>query len=81
MKQIHILQLTVVVTFALFCIVGLAVLFLLPDRMDKYNQLCATVFPFFIAVVVPAMFGKPVTEGVRNLTAKNGTYTLPGVPQ
>jgi hypothetical protein len=83
MKQLHILQVTVVSTFALFVVVGLVILFAFADRMDKFAQLCGILFPFFIAVIVPAMLGKPVTEGIRNLTggrrvSPNGMTGVPG---
>lgn len=69
-KSIKLLQTTVVIVFFLMFLVGLAVLFFLPDRIDVYKKLIDTLTPAFVAIVVPALIGTPLTEGVRNLTTK-----------
>lgn len=70
MKMIKILQLTTIIMFAFIVISGLLVFIIVPDRLTEYQQLINILFPIFLTEVVPAMIGKPLTEGVRNLTTK-----------
>lgn len=68
--MIRILQLSTVCLFALTVILGVILLLFASDKMPAYSQLVGTVFPLFVAEVIPALIGTPLTEAVRNLTAK-----------
>jgi hypothetical protein len=65
MKMIKLLQGAVVGMFVLFALVGLAVLFFLPDRLDAFGKLVGILFPVFLAQVIPALIGSPLTDIMR----------------
>jgi hypothetical protein len=71
--MIKILQIATVAMFVLVVGTGLAILFFATDKIAAYGSLIGTIWPLFVAEVIPALIGKPLTEAVRNLTAKPGT--------
>jgi len=70
MKMIKILQLTTVAMFVLTVLGGLGILFFRRELLLDYRTLVQTLLPMFLAEVVPALIGTPLTEAVRNLTAR-----------
>lgn len=71
MKMIKILQITTVVMFAAVVITGIFVFIFWTEKIEDFGKLVGIIFPMFIAEVVPALIGSPLTEAVRNLTSKN----------
>lgn len=69
-KSIRILQIAVVAMFVLMVVAGMAVFLFAPEKLTAYNQLIQTLFPIFLAQVIPALIGSPLTDAVRNLTAR-----------
>jgi hypothetical protein len=65
--MIKILQGTVVGVFFIFCMVGLTILFGFTDKMEAYGKLVGILFPIFLAQVIPALIGSPLTDYVRAL--------------
>jgi hypothetical protein len=70
--MIKILQLATVIQFFVFCISGVIVFIVSPERLDDYGKLVGIIFPIFITEVVPALIGTPLTEAVRNMTGAKG---------
>ena len=71
MKGIKILQASTLGTFILFVVIGLAILFFYPERMDAYHTFINAIWPIFVAEVVPAFLGTPLKEYVKNKGSKN----------
>lgn len=69
-KQVKFLQFFTVVVFIVIIVVGLVVLFLVPERMDKYKEFVGAIWPIFIAEVIPAFLGTPITEAVKKINGK-----------
>lgn len=65
MKMIRILQIAVVAMFVLMVGAGVAVLAIAPGRMAEYGQLIAIIWPVFLAQVIPALIGSPLTDYIR----------------
>ena len=65
MKMIKILQGAVVAIFILMVCVGLAVLFYATEKMEAYLSLIGGLFPVFLAQVIPALVGSPLTDLIR----------------
>jgi hypothetical protein len=65
MKMIKILQGAVVAMFILMVCVGLAVLFFATEKMTAYLQLIGGLFPIFLAQVIPALVGSPMSDYIR----------------
>jgi hypothetical protein len=63
--MIKILQGAVVLIFVLMAIMGVIVLFYAPESMEAYGKLLGYVFPIFLAQVIPALIGSPMTEYIR----------------
>lgn len=72
MKMVKILQLAVVAMFVLMVGVGVLVLFTAQEHMGSYIQLIEALFPVFLAQVIPALIGSPLTDIMR---AKAGAIT------
>jgi len=70
MKMIKILQGAVVLMFIAMVVTGILTLVYWPNKLDGYKTLVETIFPYFMSTVIPALIGKPLTEGVKNLTQK-----------
>jgi hypothetical protein len=68
--MIRILQAAVVFQFLLFGVLGVVVFFMMPERLGEFSQLVNIFFPMFLTQVIPALIGTPITEAVRNLTAR-----------
>ena len=68
--MIKILQAVTVSMFALVAILGVILLLFATEKLAGYAQLVGIIFPLFVAEVIPALIGTPLTEAVRNLTAK-----------
>jgi hypothetical protein len=68
--MVKLLQGAVVFQFILFGFIGIFVFFKMPGRMNEFGQLVNIFFPIFLSQVIPALIGTPLTEAVRNLTAK-----------
>lgn len=68
--MIRILQISVVTIFILTTICGLVVLFACPDKMEAYGKLIGIIYPVFLAQVIPALIGTPLTEAVRAMSGK-----------
>lgn len=66
MKGVKVLQWSTVATFIVFVIVGFAVLFFAPERMNALATLLTAIFPLFVAEVVPAFLGTPLKEYLRS---------------
>ena len=66
MKGIKVLQWATVGTFLLFAGMGIALVLLAPERIPAFTQLLASIWPLFVAEVVPAFLGTPLKEFVRN---------------
>ena len=69
MKMIKVVQGAVVGQFILFGVLGVAILLFAPDKMDSYGKLVGILFPIFLAQVVPALIGSPLTDAVRAWSA------------
>jgi hypothetical protein len=63
--MIKILQGAVVAMFVLMVIIGLVVLFAAPEKMDAFLKLIGGLFPIFLAQVIPALIGSPMTDYIR----------------
>jgi len=70
MKMIKILQAAVVLMFLAMVVAGIAVFIWTPEKLDDFARLIGVLYPIFLAQVVPALIGTPLTEAVRNLTKK-----------
>lgn len=70
MKSIKVLQTAVVAIFVLTAVSGVLVFWLRPEKLDDFSKLIGIIWPFFVAQVIPALIGTPLTEAVRNLTTK-----------
>ena len=68
--MIKVLQAATVFQFFAFCVAGILVFALAPEKMDAFGKLVDIIFPLFVSEVVPALIGTPLTEAVRNLTEK-----------
>lgn len=68
--MLKLLQGAVVFMFVLVVFCGLVILFKFPDKMDPFREFVNIIFPVFLSSVVPALIGGPLTDAVRNLTAK-----------
>jgi len=80
--MIKLLQGAVVGMFVLMVLVGLGVLFFAPpEKMDTYGKLVSIIFPVFLAQVVPALIGSPLTDILRAKAEviKQGTNHEPRV--
>lgn len=66
--MLKVLQGSVVAVFVLFMVIGLVILFAVPEKMGAYKELINILFPIFMAQVIPALIGNPLTEAVRNMT-------------
>jgi len=81
--MLRILQMTLVVMFALIVSVGVSTaLWGSPTQWKNFVEFLGVILPVFITMMIPAFFGGPLSEGVRNLTAKstpgNGAQRGPG---
>ncbi len=63
--MIKILQGAVVGMFVLMVVAGVAILFAAPDKLESYKGLISTLFPIFLAQVIPALIGSPLTDYIR----------------
>jgi hypothetical protein len=45
--------------------VGIMVLAMAPERMDTFIRLAMALFPLFLAQVIPALIGSPLTDIMR----------------
>lgn len=63
--MIKILQAAVVAVFLAFAIIGVVILFACPDSLDEFQALVNTLFPIFLAQVIPALIGSPLTDYIR----------------
>ncbi len=79
--MLKLLQIATVVMFIALAIGAILFIAIAPEKWPQYREFITTFWPLFVAEVIPAFLGKPLTEGVRNLTQKGGSSTLPGVPQ
>lgn len=68
--MIRILQIATICMFVLIVGAGVIVLFFASDKMDAYGKLIGIIWPLFVAEVIPALIGTPLTEAIRNLTNK-----------
>ena len=68
MKGITILQWATVGTFVLFTGIGISLVFFLPDRIGSFTQLLQSIWPLFVAEVIPAFLGTPL----KNYIEKKG---------
>ena len=73
MKSIKILQTAVVAIFVMVAISGVFVFWFRPEKLDDFAKFVNMLFPFFLAQVIPALIGSPLSEAVRNLTTKSST--------
>ena len=69
-KQVKFLQFFTVVVFGGLVISGLIVVFTNKGTMEKYKDFVQAIWPIFIAEVIPAFLGKPLTEAVRKIKEK-----------
>lgn len=76
MKAIKVLQMSVVAVFVLTAVSGVAVFLFAPQKLDDFGKLIGIIWPFFVAQVIPALIGTPLTEAVRNLTTKATPSTM-----
>lgn len=65
MKGIQVLQASTVGSFIVFVLAGFAVLIFAPDRMGAFRELLGSIWPIFIAEVIPAFLGTPLKEYVK----------------
>lgn len=63
--MIKILQAAVVAMFVIMVIVGIVILFGAPEKMDAFLALIGGLFPVFLAQVIPALIGSPLTDYIR----------------
>jgi len=68
--MIKILQISTVAMFVIMIIIGIIILFVANEKIDDYLKLVNGIFPVFLAQVIPALIGTPLTEAVRNMTGK-----------
>jgi len=68
--MIKILQGSTVGLFVFIIVLGIIFLLFTPEKIAAYGQFVGIIFPIFIAQVVPALIGTPLTEAVRNITEK-----------
>ena len=68
MKGISILQWTTVGTFVIFAGLGIGLVIAMPDRIPAFTQLLQSIWPLFVAEVVPAFLGTPL----KNYIEKQG---------
>ena len=66
MKGIQVLQWATVGTFLLFAGMGIALVLLAPERIPAFTQLLASIWPLFVAEVVPAFLGTPLKTYLAN---------------
>lgn len=78
--MIKVLQLATVVMFIAIVLGGLLVLIFAPDRMAYFGQLVGILYPIFLAEVVPALIGTPLTDAVRGLVARKAQAGLATPP-
>jgi hypothetical protein len=64
-KMVKVLQLAVVAMFVLVFAAGVLVLSFAPNRIDEFGQLVSMLFPLFLAQVIPALIGSPLTDYIR----------------
>jgi uncharacterized membrane protein len=64
--MLKILQGATVAMFVVMLIIGMVVLFAAPERMPAYKDFVGSVWPIFVAEIVPAFLGRPLIEAVRN---------------
>lgn len=75
--MIKILQGVVVTMFAAMVVCGILVFLFAPVKLTYFQQLIGILYPIFLAQVIPALIGTPLTEAVRNLTGKAIQPALP----
>jgi len=63
--MIKILQGADVAVFLAFAIIGVIILITAPDVMPNYLALVNGLFPIFLAQVIPALIGSPLTDYIR----------------
>jgi len=68
MKGISILQWATVGTFVIFAGLGIGLVIAMPDRIPAFTQLLQSIWPLFVAEVVPAFLGTPL----KNYIEKQG---------
>lgn len=71
-KMLKVLQLTVIILGVVLIIIGLFVFFFLDKKLENYGKFINYTFPIWSTLIGSALIGKPLTEGVRNLTNKEG---------
>lgn len=71
-KQIHILQFSTVMMFVMMVLCGVYILFFDTAKMDAYGRLINILFPIFVAEVIPALIGSPLSKAVENLSQRKG---------
>lgn len=73
------LKVAVVAMFVLMVAVGVTVLFFFPGKMGEFKELVNTLFPVFLAQVIPALIGRPLTDYIqaqaKATIAKAGVFT------
>jgi hypothetical protein len=70
MKGIKVLQAATVLTFALIVGVGFGIVFFAPAKMTAFVQLVNSIWPLFVAEVIPAFLGTPLKEFVKGKNAE-----------
>lgn len=68
--MLRILQGAVVLIFVSMAVMGAIVLFTMPERMGAYTQFLQAILPVFIAQVIPALIGSPLTDYIRAKATK-----------
>jgi len=59
------LKIAVVAMFVLMVAVGVVILFCFDGKMDDYLKLIGGLFPIFLAQVIPALIGRPLTDYIQ----------------
>lgn len=62
MTGVKVLQLSTVLTFIIFAGVGLALVIFAPEKIGPFTQLLQSIWPLFVAEVIPAFLGTPLKE-------------------
>ncbi len=65
--MLKILQISTVAMFILMVLVGAIILFAAPEKMDAYGKLIGIIWPIFVAEVVPAFLGRPLSNFVKGV--------------
>lgn len=71
-KMLKVLQITVIILAIIIIVIGLFVFFYMDSKLENYGKFINYIFPIWSTLIGSALLGKPLTEGVRNLTNKGG---------